>query len=584
MIDLSWTIGEEREAELTEAPRPVLSTWHYLRSSLRRGWRTWVGLTVLGAVLGLAVVLVTPPGSTAKVTLLMGHPPSIDGPDGIAMDVSLLNTRTVSERTVDALGLALTPEAFRSAITADPVTSEVLSITVAGPDEAAAAARARELVRQYLDFRATQLRSMTSGLRTQYSSRVTSAQQQVTALTKQFEQLSSQGAAAQSRAYDTLARRTDLNKQIADWQEAIDNATLYTDAALETTHVIDPVQVDRASVKRAMALAVGSGLTAGAALGVGIVLFRALVTERLRRRQDVGVALGASVRFSVRSSGPAGRGGLRRWLPARGRWRGNDLATLARGLESALDPRDGMPGPAAAVPVEAPVTVAPNGRRSAAVSGQLSGSKVLSLTSERGDVPPGVDRERREPDGVALVAIGNVHAAADVVDAAAARLREGGATVLVVDLSRSGVLTDRAGGGGGAQAGGQADGRPAPAALRPTGIPELATGPRGGTPLGLVDLPGDTWRSAWESADAVLALLEVDPGIDVDHLATWVDRVVPLVTAGACTAELLSTTGDLVREAGLGLPFAMMVGCDTTDQSLGMVRPAETGPGLVGKP
>jgi capsular polysaccharide biosynthesis protein len=374
MIDLSWTIGEEREAELTEAPRPVLSTWHYLRSSLRRGWRTWVGLTVLGAVLGLAVVLVTPPGSTAKVTLLMGHPPSIDGPDGIAMDVSLLNTRAVSERTVEALGLALTPEAFRSAITADPVTSEVLSITVAGPDEAAAAARANELVRQYLDFRATQLRSMTSGLRTQYSSRITSAQQQVTALTKQFEQLSSQGAAAQSRAYDTLARRTDLNKQIADWQEAVDNATLYTDAALQTTHVIDPVQVDRASVKRAMALAVGSGLTAGAALGVGIVLFRALVTARLRRRQDVGVALGASVRFSVRSRGPAGRGGLRRWLPTRGRWRGNDLATLARGLESALDPRAGMPGPAAAVPVEAPVTAAPNGRRSTAVSGQLSGS------------------------------------------------------------------------------------------------------------------------------------------------------------------------------------------------------------------
>jgi hypothetical protein len=184
---------------------------------------------------------------------------------------------------------------------------------------------------------------------------------------------------------------------------------------------------------------------------------------------------------------------------------------------------------------------------------------------------------------VALVAIGNVHAAADVVGAAAARLRESGATVFVVDLTKGGVLAHRSAAEAGTPAAGGGAGH-ASGVLRPTGIPELATGPRGGTPLALVDLEGDTWRSEWESADAVLALLEVDPGIDVDHLATWVDRVVPLVTAGGCTAELLSTTGDLVREAGLGLPFAMMVGCDATDESLGMVRPAESGTGLGGKP
>ena len=69
----------------------------------------------------------------------------------------------------------------------------------------------------------------------------------------------------------------------------------------------------------------------------------------------------------------------------------------------------------------------------------------------------------------------------------------------------------------------------------------------------------------------VLALVEVDPGVDAEQLATWVDRVVPVVTAGAPTAELLSTTADLVREAGLQLPFAMMVGCDSLDESLGFI-------------
>ena len=505
MIDLSWTIGEEGEAELTEAPRPLLSTWNYLRSAMRRRWRVWVGLMALGALLGLGVVVLTPPGSSAKVTLLMAHPPNIDGPEGIAMDVSLLNTREVSQRTVQALGIGLTPEAFRAAVSAEPVTNEILAITVSGPDDASAAARANELVRQYLDFRSAQLTSLTSGIRAQYASRVAAAQGEVTTLTKQFEQLSAQGAAAQSGAFDALSRRTDLNKQIADWQAASDNATLGTDAAIESTHVIDPVHADTSSTKRALVLAVASGMTVGAALGMGFVLFRALVTERLRRRQDVGVALGSPVRFSVRSTGPrrGGQGLLGRVLPTRGRWRANDLGTLARGLESALDPRVSRAGPATGGPgpgsAPAREATAPNGRRAGHASGETNGTRVLAMTSARGDTLVTSEPEEGPSDGVALAAIGNIRAAADVVEAAAARLRERGVDVLVVDLTKGGVLSARSGGG-------------TPEVLRPSGIPELATGPRGGTPAGLVDLQDGSWRTAWDAADTVLVLLEVDLG------------------------------------------------------------------------
>ncbi|WP_323100901.1 hypothetical protein [Intrasporangium sp. YIM S08009] len=588
MIDLSWTIGEEREVELTEAPRPVLSTWNYLRTAMRRRWRVWVGLTALGAVLGLAAVVLVPPGSTAKVTLLMAHPASIDGPQGIAMDVSLLNTREVSQRAVQALGIGMTPEAFRAGISAEAVTNEVLTIAVAGPDDASAAARADALVRQYLDFRTTQLRSLTSGMRAQYATRVAAAQREVTALTKQFEQLTAQGPSAQSSAFDALARRTDLNKQIADWQAASDSATLDTDAAVESTHVIDPVHADASSTKRAVVLAVASGMTVGAALGAVFVIFRALVTERLRRRQDVGVALGSPVRFSVRSTGPrrGGPGPLGRVLPIRGRWRGNDLGTLAHGLQSALEPALAVPTPTAPVPATASEATGTNGRRAGAVASEPNGSRVLAMTSARAETLVGPGPVSGPCDGVALAAIGNVRAAADVVDAAATRLRERGTAVLVVDLSKEGVLAGRAGErtGGSAMAEGDGPGGSMSVVLRPGGIPELATGPGGGTSAGLVDVHGSSWQTAWESAHTVLVLLEVDPGIDVDHLGTWVDQVVPLVSAGASTAELLSTTGDLVREAGLALPFAMMVGCDATDESLGRVRPAEDGVEAVSQP
>jgi len=161
---------------------------------------------------------------------------------------------------------------------------------------------------------------------------------------------------------------------------------------------------------------------------------------------------------------------------------------------------------------------------------------------------------------LALAAIGNPRAAADVLAEAATMLREQGANVFMVDLSKQGSL---AGGPGHQRAG----------VRQPTGIPQIARGPRGAAEGVRVDLPGDSWRADWDSADVVLALVEVDPGIEVEHIATWVDQVVPLVTAGATTAELLSTTADLVGEAGLRLPFAMMVGCDATDESLGLIGP-----------
>jgi hypothetical protein len=85
---------------------------------------------------------------------------------------------------------------------------------------------------------------------------------------------------------------------------------------------------------------------------------------------------------------------------------------------------------------------------------------------------------------------------------------------------------------------------------------------------------GDPRRGGWDAADVVLALVQVDPGIDVENLRSWVDRVVPLVSAGRSTAELLETTAELIRTAGLSLPFAMMVGSDAFDESLGLVDPA----------
>ncbi|MGN6752857.1 MAG: hypothetical protein ACTHJJ_09920 [Intrasporangium sp.] len=606
MIDLSWTIDDDGDAELTGAPRPLLSTWHYLRNALRRQRRTWVGLTILGFALAVGGVALMPPGSSGTVTLLMAHPANIEGPEGIAMDLSLLSTRAVAERTVRSLGLAMSPEEFESLVSAQAVTGHIVTVNVSAPDDRSALTRTQTLVSEYLAFRASQLQSLTSGLVTGYRTRIAGMEQQVKGLTTQYNELTAHGGALESQAFEVLARRTELNSQITAMQQSIEDATLQTAAAIDSTHVIDPPHAERSSVKRALALAGASGLIGGGALGIGFVLFRALVSDRLRRRQDVSLALAAPVRFSVRSQGPREGASWTRLSPRRrGPLRCRDLETLVLGLESALGPpvatevfslaaaprsprptdlkgsSTGSTGPGR----EPPLPAVPRGSLSGVAESRAEGALQPSAGRSQPDIQPG---EQRGTDSlgasgldraqavngqggrasVALAAIGNASAASEIIGQVAARLRDRGLRVFLVDLSASGILASSASRSRHSSTGQSTE------VLRPTGAPEFAWGPLRSRSHVFRDLSGDEWGAAWEEADVVLALVEVDPGIDVDNLASWVRRVVPLVSAGRSTAELLETTGELVRAAGLALPFAMMLGCDSTDESLGLVAPS----------
>jgi len=526
VIDLTWRIDhEEAEAPLTGAPRPLLGTWHYLRTSLRRRRLTWVGAAVLGALLGLGSVVLLAPSSRATTTLLMVHPANLDPSSAMATDLTLLDTRAVAATTIRELGLDVAPEDFQGSISAESVTNEILKITVAAPDDTQATTRADTLTRAYLAFRAGQLRSLSSGTIAGYQSRIDAMRKQVTELNRDYAAATAEGDAAVEEASAILTRRTQLNTQIVALQEQIEDAALNADAAIASTHVIDPAAIVSRSAKRAAVLNTVTGLIAGTALGVGFVLFRALTSTQLRRRQDVAVALRAPVRISVRSPGPwEGRRGVR-WLLRRRPWRGRDLEALALGLGSAVLPRDGLP-------------VEPADRWGEPVS-----------------------------EGVALAAIGNPRAGAAVVGALADHLRGLGRSVLLVDLSPRGSLVRWA---RRSSRGGDTEGsRSAHVVHRPAGVLGLARGPLADP--GHAAARGDESLAViWSEADVVLVLADVDPGVDAENLGSWVDQVVPLVTAGASTPELLQTTAELVRTAGLRVPFALMTGAHETDESLGV--------------
>lgn len=522
MIVPSWTIEEPDPADvLSDRSQPALVTLHFLRAALRRAWPVWMGLAFVGMLLGIAWTQVVPAKSVGTVTLLLAHDPGTEPTQAMATDVSLLRTRAVAGVVIKRLNLDVTPEDFQKWVTATPATTTVLVLSIPAPDDREAVARAKALSESYLAFRTAQIRSQSDALVRGYRQRVEALQQRVADLTAQYNQLSARGPEAQSEATDVLTQRTQLNAQINTLQGTMQDAALKSGSIVTASHVLDPPSAMPASPKKRLVLCAASGLIGGAAVGTGLVMFMALTSSRLRRRDEVALALASPVRVSVTGLRPRR---ARLPLPLPGSSSARDVQILVRALESAISPRGGR------------------------------------------------------PVRMALGAVDHPHAARSVLAALVGQLTLREMRVFVVDLSEQGGLARSVrrelrahGHDGGSEVA-------TPVVYRPEGLPCLARGPID-TPTGVAaDLPtGDPRRAAWDAADVVLVLDDLDPAIGVDHLRSWTDRVVLLVTAGRSTAERLRTTAELIRSAGLQLPFAMLVGADRGDESLGLPEPLDAG-------
>lgn len=532
MSDYAWRVDEaEQEPPNSAFPSPALVTMHFLLTALRRRWRVWVGLGCVGMFLGLGWALSSPPNTVGTVTLILAHEPSADPQQAVSTDVSLLRTRTLAAEVIEQLGLKVTPDEFQDSVVSVSASPDVLVLEVTGPDDRAAVARARALADAYLAFRASQIRSQLEALTSGYKERIASLREQTDDLSKQYDEARGLGDDAQTSVL--LNRQAQLAVQIESAQQSIEDATMTTDAIIDASSVLDPpARKPAPSAVRTVALPVISGLIGATALGVGFVLFTALTSDRLRLREEVALALATPVRISV--------GGRlhRRWWPFR------PIRLPASALEILVDALDRE------VSRPAKPWAAGNG-------------------SERSH-----EAQRRfEPTRLALATVDTGGVGQLVVAGLAARLCAQGLDVFVVDLSESGAL--------GAALDGALGEQEDPASQRRPVVfrPERVLSPQR-EPL---DRPGsskadhsltDPWPEQWDQADVVVTLAEVDPAVGLEHLWSWVDEVVVLVAAGRSSAERLRTTGELIRSADLRLLFAMMVGADRSDESLGLPETA----------
>jgi capsular polysaccharide biosynthesis protein len=506
----------------------------FIATALRRGVWLWLAIALAAMLAGLGLFVAFPPAYKATTTVLLKPFPDTQPTDGILTDIALAEIRTVAQSAVRQLGL---PQenvgSFLKAYSVTEVTDQVVLITVSAPSNDEAVRRANAVAAAFLQFRAKQAQAQLLSAFQGLDQAVADAKAHAADLQKQVNELKAQPSSPIQSSKLTV-RQSQLQ------QAETDAATIHDAAVSEkgteqeaivqvvkNSKVVDAATPVAHSHHKLLAIYALSSLILGLALGMGFVIVRALVSDRLRRRDDIAHALGAPVTLSVGSPKP-------RWLPIR-RGQGRDQKRMVTHLRNAVPARSGGAPGLAVVAVDSPQAVAPS-LVSLAVSCAQGGQQVVVADLARG--APAARLLGAGKPGIRPVKVSGAH--------------------LVVAV-------------------------PGRDNIAPVGpLPQKSSQ----TQLGQAS---EALVAAYASADLLLTLVTIDPALGADHLGTWATSAVVVVTAGRSSAARIHAVGELVRLAGMSPVSAVLVDADKTDESTGVTHtsapqaPAGQGLGIVGR-
>jgi capsular polysaccharide biosynthesis protein len=505
-------------------PPDRLVTLRFLRDAVRRHALLWIGVALIGLAAGTAVPFVAPPARESSAKLLLTHREGENPEAAMATDASLVTTRTVAELAIKRLNLTDSPDELLKRYSATAQTDRVLQIDTKAPTSAEATALAGALADVYLSFRKAQVAAQEKPLQADLTVAKGSVRRAEAALRAAGGDPNDPSAPASvqlTRLNQAKETQRYIEQQILDQQVAA--------SRMSSSRLLDEAAPVPQSARHTQMVSSGSGLIAGLFLGIGFVIVRAMISERLWRRQDVAHALGAPVRLSV------GRP-RRRWL--------RPSIRLLRRPEPNLRPV----------------------------------IRHLGMTTDSDDA--------LKP-ALAVVSVDNTDECALVIASLAVALAGHDRRVLVADLTDTGDLAATFG----VKKPGTYEAQVKGAAL-PLNVyrPVSGTGALEGRHLQDWDAgsPDDrALHAVWVASDVVLTLATLTPALGADHLRAWSSRVAVVVTAGRSTVTKLHATGEMIRLAGLRLESAVLIGSDRRDDSLGQwddeagQAPESTGFGVV---
>jgi hypothetical protein len=269
------------------------------------------------------------------------------------------------------------------------------------------------------------------------------------------------------------------------------------------------------------------GLLLGLLVGLGIVLVGALVSDRLRRRDDIARALGAPVELSVGRVRRAGRLTRRELAGRRAGRRERDVRRIVAYLESVIADGTGRAPGLAVIPVGKPRVAALAVVRLAVACAQRG---IPVMIADLGEGRPVARLVGDSSPGVRAVTVGGQELIMAVPD----------------EIFPAGPLD------------------PQTAACQPA----LAT--------------------AYSTADLLITLATADPAVGLDNLPGWATRAVVTVTAGECSAARIHAAAEVIRLSGTRLASAILLEADNNDDSVGagavITRRQAVGPAWSSRP
>ncbi|GAA1511653.1 hypothetical protein [Kribbella lupini] len=513
----SWEDDDDLFADepSTAFPPDSLVTLRFLRDAVKRHLRIWLVLAVAGLTAGLAMPSVLPPPSVSSARLVLTHREGDDPARAVATDVSLVTTHTVAQRVIDRLKLTETPDDLLKQYTATALTDRVLEIAVAAKTSAEATRLATVLAQTYLAFRKEQIAQVDAPLRAD----LVTAQEKVRAA-EAAVRTAGDDPREPKRTNSPQAIALTAARQARDIIQTQVTEHEVQAARMNSSRLLDQAAPVPASMKRTLAISAGTGLVAGLFLGLGFVVVRALLSDRLWKRQDIARSLGSRIRLST------GRPPRLRWWPfprylRKSQRQHPEIRHLVQHLHR-----------------------------------QITWAKSATPT-------------------LAVVSVDDERACALATASLAVAVAAEGKHVLVADLTGSGVLAGLLG----VTTTGTHESHFSESRHRiDVFLPEPDGGPAQGCHLrrnddGRLAGSGDIALDAsWDSAGLVLTLSTLTPMLGADHLATWASRAAVVVTAGRSTATKIHATGDMLRLAGLSIDTAVVLNADRTDEGVGVVE------------
>jgi capsular polysaccharide biosynthesis protein len=504
-----------------------------LGAAIRRRVRFWCATAVVGLALGGALYTVHPPAYKASTSVLLTQNPDQNPMDAVLTDVALARSRAVAGPVLRRLRIPQDVNKFLGSYTVVAVTDRVLQITVNAPSSAQAAQQAAALAAEFLSLRADELVSQQRLTMILLSQKVAAAKQRVAAVGSQMKTVSAlpKSPARTSELSRLQAQSQQVSEDLIQLQQAVlafqVRSQVSAASMIAGSGVLDPATPLARSWLRTPAAYAAAGLIAGCLLGICFVITQTLVTDRLRRRDDVALALGAPVGLSVGHI-RAGWRRVDRQLGRRPGWRLPGWRALAQRWLTRLGSRDL--------------------------------SRVIAYL--RSAVPQGpADR------ALVVIPVGNTGVAVLSVLSLALSCAREGKQVMVADLSE-GALAARLlrVAGPGVRVVTLHDVRLIVAVPDPDSI--TRAGPlrqHGQVGVGPADQP---LSDAYASTDLLLTIATLDPALGADYLATWASSAVVMVTAGESSVTKVTVVGDMIRRSGTTMS-AVLLGADQGDESFG---------------